>query len=132
MGKVSEALLCGSIGVILAAGGMLFRISAVGGHSMEPALVAGDVCVSLAHAPIARGDIVLYALPGHGAVLHRVVAVGSGGELRTRGDANPVADREAVPASHVRGKVVAVLPLGRAARGWLRAVRGATLLTQSQ
>ena len=132
MRKVLEVVLCGLIGALLVAAAVLVRLSVVGGHAMEPALVSGDVCVSLTRSAVETGDIVLYTNPGHGPVLHRVVAVGPSGEVRTRGDANPVADREAVPAAQVQGRVVAVVPFGRAARGWIRAVRGATLLTQSR
>ena len=55
---------------------------------------------------------------GHGAVLHRVVAVGDDGDVTTRGDANEVADRERASANEVAGVAVRVIPAGELLRRW--------------
>jgi signal peptidase I len=107
--------------------GLLFLASSVwepvrvAGKSMSPALHPGDLVVVRKDARPRDGSIVLVRAAGHGAVLHRVVAVGSDGSLTTRGDANPVDDRERVSAAEVSGVVVRVLP----AAGLLRRWRGA-------
>lgn len=98
-----------------------FRIVVAGGGSMEPALVKGDICLVASHRAPRQGDIVLYALPGHRPVMHRVVSARARGGLKTRGDANPTSDAGLVPRACVSGSVVAVLPLGKAVRGWWRA-----------
>jgi len=121
--------ILGIIAVLLAAG---VRPAVVAGRSMEPALVPGDVCFASPWLGSRPGDVALFASGPGRPVLHRVVAVGSRGELRTRGDANRVPDPTPVVAADVRGRVVVVLPLGRALRGWMRAVRGATLLSPSR
>jgi len=119
----------GALAVVMVLG---CRPAIVAGRSMEPALVPGDVCVASPWAEPRPGDVVLYSVRSKRPVLHRVVAVGVRGELRTRGDANVSPDRDLVTSADVRGRVVAVLPLGRALRGWLRAARDATLLSSSR
>jgi hypothetical protein len=88
----------------------------VGGGSMAPALVAGDLAIVRRGSDTVRtGDIVLVAKPGWPrGVLHRVDGVMPDGTLRLRGDANPVADRDPAPAWRVRGVVALVVPMGRA------------------
>ena len=82
---------------------------------MEPALYPGDLIVyaRLGRAP-ARGDLVVFR---HDAslVVHRVVRVHSDGALSMRGDANDAIDALPLEPDDVRGRVVAVLPAGRAA-----------------
>lgn len=121
-------VLIGGLGVACALFG---RIVIASGGSMEPAVVSGDVCLATKTMDAGMGDIVVYRRPGDSPVLHRVIAVDPGGELRTAGDANEYVDRDPVPLQHVEGRVFFVFPLGRAARNWMRCVRGATLLTQS-
>ena len=92
----------------------------VAGASMAPTLAPGDIAlVALGRRPIA-GDIALIRVPGHEQVLHRVVEVADRGAVRTRGDANPVADFEMVPAGHVAGRCIGVVPVGT----WLARWRG--------
>ena len=88
----------------------------VGGGSMTPALIAGDLAVVRnGTSAIKVGDVVLVDRPGWpGGVLHRVVAVTFDGRLQLRGDANPTPDLDPVPTSAVRGVLVFVLPCGRA------------------
>jgi signal peptidase I len=87
----------------------------VGGGSMSPTLVRGDLAIVRKSASgVHTGDIVLVSKPGWPAgVLHRVVAVTFDGRLQLRGDANPVPDLDPVPVARVRGVVRAVLPSGR-------------------
>ncbi|MBU4557286.1 MAG: S24/S26 family peptidase [Actinobacteria bacterium] len=122
-------LLLGTLAALLAVG---VRPAVVAGRSMEPALVPGDVCLATPWARPRVGDIILFSSDAGRPVLHRAVAVGARGEIRTRGDANHRADSALVIASSVRGRVVAVLPLGRALRGWMRSARDATLLSSSR
>jgi len=111
------------IGIVLALGWaahFVLEPVRVAGGSMAPTLQPGDIVfVMLGSRPI-PGDIALIRAPGHEQVLHRVVSLGDGGALRTRGDANPVADRDLVPAADVAGRCTAVLPVGR----WLASWRG--------
>jgi signal peptidase I len=90
----------------------------VGGRSMSPALRPGDLAIVARGAIPHEGDIVLIRAPGHGPVLHRVVAVGRGGSVTTRGDANPVDDRESVSSGDLAGVVVRVVPAGKLLRRW--------------
>jgi len=92
----------------------LFGIAVVEGGSMEPALHHGDLAVyRRGSTAIERGDIVLFDKPGWpGGVLHRVCDVGGDGSVLTRGDANPVRDRDPVASEDVRGVVVLVVPSG--------------------
>lgn len=87
----------------------------VGGASMSPALVKGDLAiVHRGQTDAKAGDIVLVDKPGWPAgVLHRVVSVAFDGGLQLRGDANPVPDFDPVAPSSVRGVVSVVVPSGR-------------------
>lgn len=111
------------LGIVLALAWVMHSLVApvrVAGGSMEPTLVPGDIAlVALDRRPIA-GDIALIRAPGHEQVLHRVLELTDGGALRTRGDANPVADFASVPATHVAGRCIGVVPVGR----WLSRWRG--------
>lgn len=87
----------------------------VGGASMSPTLIKGDlVVVRRGAAGLKVGDVVLVAKPGWPeGVLHRVVALTFDGRVQLRGDANPTPDLDPVPLEAVRGVVVLVLPTGR-------------------
>jgi len=90
----------------------------VDGASMAPTLTPGDIAlVALGRRPI-PGDIALIRSPGHEQVLHRVVEIGSRGSIRTKGDANTVADFEPVPAGQVVGRYIGVVPLGKLVARW--------------
>jgi signal peptidase len=88
----------------------------VGGDSMSPALIRGDLAIVRRGPEGARtGDIVLVDKQGWPAgVLHRIVAVTFDDRLRLQGDANPAPDLDPVPRASVRGVVVLALPTGRA------------------
>jgi len=90
----------------------------VDGGSMAPTLSPGDVAlVAVGRRPI-PGDIALIRSPGHEQVLHRVIEIADGGSIRTKGDANAVADFEPVPAGAVAGRCIGVVPLGKLMARW--------------
>lgn len=89
----------------------------VAGQSMHPALHAGDLVFVRDRAP-ALGEVALLAPQGRGLVLHRVVDERGDGAVVTRGDANEIADATPTPAQHVRGTVVAVVPVGALIERW--------------
>lgn len=90
----------------------------VGGMSMSPALVAGDLALVRRDGRVTPGAIVLAREIGRAAVLHRVRLVNRDGSLATRGDANPVDDIEPVSPAAVDGTVEAVIPVGRFLQRW--------------
>ena len=120
MGRV-RAVAAKAVPVLLAAAAAAWALSCltavyVGGGSMSPALIAGDLAVARnGSSGVKVGDIVLVSKPGWpDGVLHRVVAVTFDGRLQLRGDANPTPDLEPVPLESVSAVVVFVLPTGRA------------------
>ncbi|PKQ15339.1 MAG: signal peptidase I [Actinobacteria bacterium HGW-Actinobacteria-7] len=106
-----------------------YSVAWVSGGSMLPALVQGDVVVVAKSAPLRRGDIALLR-PGATLVLHRVVHADPNGRVWTRGDANPVADLNPTAATHVRGRVVRVIPFGGLLHRWRGGGRCDTLPAQ--
>jgi len=94
-----------------------FTVVRVAGGSMLPALSPGDVVMVARRQPVVAGDIALLR-SGRSLVLHRVTGVLGDGSIETRGDANPVADFSPTPAHRVRGRVVSVLPAGKALARW--------------
>lgn len=101
--------------------------------SMAPALRAGDAALVRTTPPeqIAAGDVITFLRNGR-AVTHRVDARDSTPEgivFLTRGDANNVADSEAVAAGQLVGRLTMVIPYGgylvgfsRTWAGWLTLV----------
>ncbi len=86
----------------------------VAGGSMEPTIQFGSLAVmkDFEGTP-AAGDVVMYSDPNRAGqvITHRVVSVSEGGRLlTTRGDANPVDDRAAVPVSAVRAQYLFSVP----------------------
>lgn len=80
------------------------------GNSMYPTLVDPELLEveSYGDKRVCPGDIVCFRLPTDSiTVVHRVVAVGSGG-IRTRGDNNAADDPDIVPALSIIGRVRAV------------------------
>jgi signal peptidase I len=102
----------------------------VGGGSMSPALIRGDLAVvRKGVVGLRTGQVVLVEKPGWPeGVLHRVVAVGVDGRLQLRGDANPVPDLDPVAPGSVTGVVAFVLPTGRA----LAVLEGLVRMVQSR
>lgn len=113
------------------AGYQRFEPLAVNGGSMGPSLTPGDLVLVGRGARVGVGDIALLRATGHGPVLHRVTAVSKTGAVRTRGDANPIADRLDTPASQVAGRVVLVVPIGALLARWRDGPDSATLSAQS-
>jgi signal peptidase len=99
---------------------------------MEPTLRPGDVLVYRRRAGTPRpGDVVVVKRPEWvRPVVHRVVAEGREGGFVTRGDANPIPDREEVRASDVRGRALVTLPVGGVVRGLALLTARARLLLQ--
>jgi signal peptidase I len=90
----------------------------VAGGSMYPALRSGDVVFVRRGAAPRPGEVVLIDLRGHGPVLHRAVEREASGLWRTKGDANPIEDAEPASETDIRGRVVAVLPVGSILERW--------------
>ena len=112
---------CATFGIValLVAGGLaVWRPVRVTGSSMNPVLSAGDLVVVQRDARIQVRDVVLYQEVGHGPVLHRMISREGAAAIRTKGDANPTADRDAVPLTAVVGPVRAVLPVGSFVAWW--------------
>ncbi len=87
-----------------------YRMYAVATGSMEPALPVGSLLLvrTVPIETIRAGDVVTFQEPGRPGVTvtHRVAAVGPSGALRTKGDANPVADPWQVDGTGISGRVV--------------------------
>lgn len=117
--RSSIASLAGSAAalVVAAAAALVFEPVAIVGGSMRPALLPGDVAIVRRGAVAHVGDVVLIERTGRSSVVHRVRARVRSGYV-TRGDANPVNDREAILARAVRGVVVARVPVGRVLEWW--------------
>lgn len=90
-----------------------FGVVFVGGWSMSPSLVPGDLVVYRHASQASERDVVLVAAQGAAPFLHRVVAVRLDGGLRTQGDANETIDAEPVRPADVAGIAVAAVPSGR-------------------
>lgn len=103
----------------------------VAGWSMHPALSVGDVVLVRLGARPVPGDVVLVRPAGRAPVLHRVVELLDNGAVRTKGDANLVADARTVPAADVLGRSVAVIPVGAIVDRWRARSACATMATQS-
>jgi len=116
----SNLLILGVYGVLVALGVgalNLFMVVRVAGGSMLPALTPGDVVLVAKRQHVTEGDVALLH-SGESLVLHRVTEVRSDGSIETRGDANPISDFSPTPASRIRGRVTAVLPVGSVLARW--------------
>jgi signal peptidase I len=100
-----------------------FGIVFVGGWSMSPALIPGDLVVYRRAGDVAEGDIVLVAAMGDMPFLHRVIAVRLDGRLRTQGDANEAVDGEPVSPADVAGVALVAVPSGRALHASVMGIR---------
>ena len=107
-----------------------FTLVRVAGGSMAPALIPGDVVVVAKHQRPVRGGIVLMR-PGETLVLHRVTSIAPDGSVRTRGDANPIADFTATPVAAIRGVATLVVPIGGVLARWRQSETYATLPAQT-
>lgn len=116
------AVLAGLLGVTVVLGAAVNLVPRLLGWqaltivsgSMAPSVRPGDVVVVDPGPgwPAPVGTVITYRRPGTGAlVTHRVISVDLGQRAYlTRGDANPVADAEPVPAADVLGTVRMVVP----------------------
>ena len=84
-----------------------FGLSVVLSGSMEPALSVGDMIVVVPQESYAEKDVVVFQT-GRSAVVHRIISI-EGEEIITRGDANNSED-EPISLSHIKGKVIIVVP----------------------
>ena len=107
-----------------------YRPMRVVGGSMRPALFPGDLVIVDMRSRALRDQIALLRSSRHGLVLHRVVSTASDGSVRTRGDANPIADFDSLPASAVVGPVVLVAPVGGLVERWRGSAACATITSQ--
>jgi len=114
--EVRSALIFAVAGMCLiwfAAGLFPVYPSVVATGSMAPYIHPGDMVVATKKVDkVQVGDIIEFRRE-NSWVIHRVVAIERSGDIEfyvTKGDANPVADRDPVSSKMVRGKVIAVLP----------------------
>jgi signal peptidase len=139
LGSVLRSAALAAVTVVVALVGWTL-LPALGGwqpsvvlsDSMAPRIASGDVVVSAAVDPaeLRAGQVVLFTRPDgtDARVMHRIVAVLPDGSLRTRGDANAVADTAAVPADHVLGLPRLRVPYVGLPMLWLRQDRLADLV----
>lgn len=85
-----------------------YSAAVVASGSMEPALSVDDLIVNHNQTDYEEGDIITFQ-NGDSLTTHRIVAVTEEGYV-TQGDANNVADQEAVSAEAVIGRVVGSVP----------------------
>ncbi len=117
--RITEQVATIGIVAALVAGGLsVWRTVRVTGSSMNPVLSAGDLVIVRRGARIKVRDVVLYQETGHGPVLHRMIAREGADAIRTKGDANPTADKDLVPVTAVVGPVRAVVPVGSFVAWW--------------
>ncbi len=92
-----------------------YRAVLVTGGSMRPAIQPGDMVVYRTGCEPGIGEAVVFETDA-GLVVHRVVRSVGSRAFVTRGDANPVEDREPIDRAAVRGEVCVVLETGRLLR----------------
>lgn len=82
------------------------------GDSMRPTIATGDLVVTTGVVPdaLGSGDVVVFPDGGGGLVTHRIVGRRDDGLLRTRGDANAVADTRPVDPDTVLGRGKLLVP----------------------
>lgn len=119
LARLAAALLCLVVAGILGLFFVVPRVTqgaalSVLTGSMAPELPVGSLVLtrSVDPASLRVGDVVTYQQSGSAnLVTHRIVAISADHSSFTlRGDANPMPDPQAVPASAIRGKVWADLP----------------------
>lgn len=76
----------------------------VSGHSMEPALVTGDLAVLRAAPPYAVGDIIAFTTNG-GVVIHRIVGGDATAGYDVQGDSRDLPDLWHPRRAEILGKV---------------------------
>lgn len=114
--SVKSALVTGIMAIMIvwfSVGILPYYPAVVATGSMEPAIYPGDIviCKKLPGS-VKPGDIINFYSEGEW-VVHRVIRAVTYGSFTfyyTKGDANPVPDRDPVDSRAVRGKVVWVIP----------------------
>lgn len=113
--------------------GLPLALLIVGGRSMEPTYMPGDLLVAVRAGPrdVKPGDVVVWCTPSGSCTVHRLVKVNST-VIVTKGDnnaTNPAPDPP-VPASWLKYRVVlhiprlvAVATVAAAAAAWVAAGR---------
>lgn len=109
---------------------VLFGAAVVAGGSMAPTLRRGDVVVYRRGVGASVGDLIVLGPPGRRFV-HRVVGRTPDGRLVTRGDANPIPDRDPTASASVAGRVVLAVPMSGLLTRLAASVPHARLWSQS-
>jgi signal peptidase len=127
----TAALLAVALAVFLvlaptACGGAV-TYARVGGASMAPQLLHGDVVLARRAASYAPGDVVAYRHPELGLLMHRIVAV-EGGRYMLRGDANGWTDSFRPTSEQIAGRLWLRVPRVGLALDALRPPWGPVLL----
>lgn len=93
------------------------RLFSVKSGSMEPSIRVGSIVMVKGREEYQAGDMITVRMEKNAkeTFTHRVVEVVENEELgrisyRTKGDANPEADRELVPKGRILGKVILIIP----------------------
>lgn len=89
------------------------KLLVVAGASMEPALSVGDLLLVsdvTASTPLKVGDVVVFVGTDGYYVTHRIVAIGTSGEITTRGDANEIVDPTTLTHATISGIVQGTMP----------------------
>jgi len=95
----------------------------VGGWSMAPTCLPGDLVLYRRGVPVSEDDVVLVRAGDEPAFLHRVVAVRLDGGIRTQGDANAEEDSDPASRTDVAGVAAAVVPSGRVLHALVTGIR---------
>lgn len=86
-----------------------YKIFLVQSGSMSPSINTGDLVIVKPTSKYQKGDIVTFSSKNNFSITHRITEI-KNNEFITKGDANQVADQEAVDINHILGKVIYTIP----------------------